>query len=162
MRQYFIDGYEVDGSGFYLSDQLNQRATCDLTVTGLSELTGNSWRKTNTPWESADFKWADDTPFPGTVSLGDEVAIYDDEYLIFAGFIKNITIYEDVPGQLFYNLSASDYTSLADKRIIAKVYTNELAGDIVNDIITILLASEGVIAGNINSGVMIKKAVFDY
>jgi hypothetical protein len=162
MRQYFIDGYEVEASGFYFSDQLNQRTTCDITVTNLSGLNGLNWRSADTAWQDTEIKWDDDIAYPATITLGDELAIYEDSDLIFAGLIKNVTVYEDAPGVLFYDLSASDFTSLADKRIIAKVYTNELAGDIVKDIIDILLVNEGVIYGTIQDGVVIKKAVFDY
>ena len=162
MRRYFVDGYEVEASGFYFSDQLNQRTTCDLTITNLLTLTGYTWLSADFAWQDANITWLDDAVYPGTVSLGDEVKVYDDDDLIFAGLIKNVTVYEDTPRLLFYDVSASDYTSLADKRIIAKVYTNELAGDIVKDIIDVVLVNEGVSYGTILDGVIIKKAVFDY
>ncbi len=61
-----------------------------------------------------------------------------------------------------HQISCTDWHFIGDKRIVAKIYTNMLAGNIVKDFITNYLAAEGVTAGTIQNGEMVSEAVFNY
>lgn len=65
-------------------------------------------------------------------------------------------------GGLIHGITCADWHYFADKRIIAKAYENTDAGDIVRDIITNYLADEGIQVGNIQAGIEIVQAVFNY
>jgi len=80
----------------------------------------------------------------------------------FSGFI-------DTPGHgkhwvgagLLHDISCMDNHYLADKRLVTKAYTNQTAGFIANDIFTDYLAAEGVVIGEIQTGPIIKEAIFN-
>jgi hypothetical protein len=61
-----------------------------------------------------------------------------------------------------HQISCTDWHNIGDRRIIAKIYTNTLAGNIVKDFITNYLAAEGVTAGTIQDGEIVSEAVFNY
>lgn len=95
---------------------------------------------------------------------GQPVAIYDpDDTLIFGGFIDSAESKRISPsGGLYHYIVCTDNHYLADKRLVAKSYQNELAGDIARDILTIYLADEGITVGEIQDGVEISEAIFNY
>ncbi|KNY24849.1 hypothetical protein [Pseudobacteroides cellulosolvens] len=100
------------------------------------------------------------------VNIGDTVffEITQNSISVYKTYCKILTIdkYEAMPGRVFYNVSAVDDSSIADKRLIAAVAENMTAGDIVRNIILPVLSADGVIAGNVQDGPIIKKAVFNY
>lgn len=97
-----------------------------------------------------------------TINNGKSFTIYDGATKIFEGIIINVKKKEPHAGFLEYTLNIADNSAIADKRIVAKVYENELAGDIVKDLITEILGLENVTQGTIQDGPTIEKAVFNY
>jgi len=92
---------------------------------------------------------------------GQPVDVYDGEELIFSGVIETAVKYKNTV-DMVHDVSCIDWHYLADKRIMAKAYENEPAGDIIKDIITTYLADEGVTEGTIQDGPIITEAVFNY
>jgi hypothetical protein len=82
--------------------------------------------------------------------------------LIFGGTIEKITEYEIGNGFIEYQISAVDYNSLADKRVVVDSVDNKNAGDIIRDSILPILAEEGITEGTIQDGPLITKAIFNY
>lgn len=80
-----------------------------------------------------------------------QVQIYDaSSYMVFSGYITNPQ--EKKPGfrsSLITQIQCVDQHFLADKRIIAATYLNQTPAQIVQDIVTTILASEGVTVGQI-------------
>jgi len=132
-----IDGeYVRVAPNWTISDKINSRTTLSITVVDLLNL--------------------------DKIDNGDEIKIIDNSEEIFVGVVRNLQKREPSPNVLEYAISAVDNSALADKRIIAKVYTAQTAGYIVRDIIAEKLGEEGVIEGVIQDGPLIKKAVFNY
>ena len=76
---------------------------------------------------------------------GSLVEIYDNDKLEFTGYTEGKPQERRLrQGVMIHSITAADGHYLADKRIIAKAYENELAGDIVKDIIIEKLADEGI------------------
>ena len=98
-----------------------------------------------------------------TFKKGQKIEVYDDDVLEFSGIIEKSVKQKVSPGNsMIHALSSIDWHRLADKRVIAKAYTEELAGDIVRDIISEKLEAEGVTIGEIQDGPLIQEAVFNY
>jgi hypothetical protein len=97
---------------------------------------------------------------------GQNVEIYDNDgtTLIFGGVIdRPVAKYMSLASNAkFHGITCADWHYFADKRIIAKVYREMYAGDIVRDIITNYLAAEGITAGDIQPGPLITEAIFNY
>lgn len=109
------------------SKSTNQRWTCSFTLID-SSLTG-----ANRPVVGQTFRLLED----GTV--------------LFSGFIDQIDE-TALPGTrvLLYACSCSSWASLLDRRVITKVYqTNRLASDVISDIMTTVLAGEGLTQLNV-------------
>ena len=135
-RTYYIAGQEVYvNSGWSISDKINTRSTLSITVID---------------------------PLSATIDEGETFQIYSDATKIFEGIILRVRRTEIFKNELSYGLDIVDNSAIADKRLIAKVYENTLAGDIVRDIITLVLGLEGVTVGSVIDGPVIKKAVFNY
>ncbi len=102
----------------------------------------------------------------GSYPRGTPVKIYDlEDVLIFAGFIDKPVQKRIAPaGGLYHQIVCTDNHYLADKRLIVKVYTGELAGDIFENIVDDYLAAEGITytADSIEDGPTIDSAVFNY
>jgi hypothetical protein len=64
--------------------------------------------------------------------------------------------------QRIWKLQCADNHFFIDKRIVARGYTNQVAGDIVKDLITNVFSSEGITAGNIDDLAVVDKMVFNY
>jgi len=81
------------------------------------------------------------------------VQIYDqNSVLAFSGYIKQPQ--EHKPGfqsSLVHTITCTDQHRLADKRVVAAAYTNKTSRDMVLDIYTNILASEGVTIGQVYS-----------
>ena len=81
----------------------------------------------------------------------------------FSGYLTSPQ--ETKPGfqpLLLTQLTAIDQHYLADKRIVATVYRNQTCGFIVQDIVTNILAAEGVTVGQIAPGAIVPVANFGY
>jgi hypothetical protein len=135
-RTYFVGNDEVlVAPGWSISDKINARSTITITI--------------------IDKKTA-------VIETGKSFTIYDGATKFFEGIIIKSASKEKYPGYLEYTLSVSDNTAIADRRIIAKVYENEFAGDIARDLIMEVLGEEGITEGIIDDGPLISKAVFNY
>lgn len=96
---------------------------------------------------------------------GDEVIVTRDSDAdrVFAGRVQGITLNVDESGNAnFATYQCGGYEVLADRRLVAEVYTNKTAGFIVDDIVTKYLAPDGVTAGTIEAGITIPRASFAY
>lgn len=95
---------------------------------------------------------------------GQPVTVIDpDTTTVFTGFIDTIRVISVSPaGGLYHSIRCMDNHYLADKRLIIKAYTDELAGDIVKNIRTDYLNDEGVTLGTIQDGLIVEEAVFNY
>lgn len=134
MRVYTVGGNQVTvrKNSLSISDKLNERTTCGFVVI--------------------------EPVF--AITKGVEVTVEDDGIIVFAGKVFKPRSAGDKSKEI--SVSCTDYSILADKRIIAEAYDNILAGDIVRDFITKYFAAEGIVAGTIQDGPTISKAVFNY
>ena len=66
------------------------------------------------------------------------------------------------PTTRIWDLQCTDNHYYVDKRIIARAYTNQTAGAIVNDLITNVFSAEGITAGTIHDLSLVDKMVFNY
>ncbi len=94
-----------------------------------------------------------------------QVAIYDQNgALAFSGYITDPK--EQQPGfarSLTHTITCCDQHYCADKRVVAATYVNRTIGYMVNDMVTNILAAEGVTVGLITDpGVAIPNATFVY
>lgn len=84
-----------------------------------------------------------------------QVQIYDQlNNLAFSGYITNPK--ERKPGfqnSLLHTITCTDQHFLADKRVVAATYSNRTCGEIVQNLVTNILASEGVTIGQIFDGI---------
>lgn len=80
-----------------------------------------------------------------------QVQIYDATgYLVFSGYVTNPT--ENKPGyqpSILTTITCADQHFLADKRILAAAYQNQTPAQIVANIVSTVLAAEGVTVGQI-------------
>ena len=142
MRKYYIDSTEVKvQKGWSINDKLNARSTAGFRVVDAGALT--------------------------TINNGDEFEIRQGEFvtpldyeIIFKGIVKEPQDYE-VAHQLQYDIRVVDNSTKAGKLTIADSWDNELAGDIVRDVIT-RLSIDGVTEGDVQDGILLQKVVSPY
>lgn len=134
MRTYTIAGQPVtvQKNSLNINDRLNERTTGSIVVV--------------------------EPPFE--ITKGMDVAISQDGADIFTGKVLKPRSSGDQVR--IVTVSCTGFAALVDKRIIAEVYGNTLAGDIVLDFIAKYFADEGIIAGDIQDGPLISRAVFNY
>ncbi|GIP38634.1 hypothetical protein J31TS4_19140 [Paenibacillus sp. J31TS4] len=137
--RFFINGAEVKVlvNSLSIDDAIGERSTASFTV------------KTDT---SVHFE------------QGQLVEIFgEDKGILYAGVIDKPTE-KRIPGQdiLMHNIQCKDQHYLADKRILAKAYEQQLAGTIIKNMIFEKLAEEGVTEGIIQDGPLVEEAVFNY
>lgn len=121
-----------------ISDNLNERSTASI---GILDKTG-SYRP----------------------QVGESVEIWDGTEQIFGGSIDDLEE-EKIPGNTalrYDSIPLVDHHQTTDRKLVAETYENEYAGNIVKDIITKYLSSDGITIGTIQDGQIIKKAVFNY
>jgi len=103
-----------------------------------------------------------------TITVGQEVLIYDGVTLIFGGTIDSYgkTYLRGSGGtssRRRYSLSCVDFNQVTDRRTAAKTYENKTVSYIVNDIVTNFLTDESITVGTISKGTtVISQAVFNY
>jgi len=97
-------------------------------------------------------------------NVGDIVKVYDGATLKWAGTIDDLpeVVLNGTSVLKYSGVPIVDYCQIADRLLVAESYEAQTAGYIVGDIITKYLASEGVTAGTIQTGITITKAVFNY
>lgn len=82
-----------------------------------------------------------------------QVSVYDKNgVLVFSGYIVNPKEQRPGPFSLLHTIQCTDQHFLADKRVVAAIYTNATPGFIVNDLLSTILAAEGVTVGLIYDG----------
>lgn len=137
MRTCTVNGQPVlVDKSWSITGKINARSTLNIKVVDLLNLSG--------------------------IEEGDSIEIYSDSTKIYSGVILSISKEEPYRGRLVYSINAVDNSALADKRVIAKVYENKTAGYIAEDLISEKLYQEGVTAGDIADGPVMRKAVFNY
>jgi len=134
MRIYKIADNEVtvQKNSLSINDKLNQRTTASFTVVE-----------------------------PGfDITKGMDVTIGQDGQTIFAGKVHKPR--ESGDKTRYVSVSCVDFSQMIDKRVIAEVYEDALAGDIVKDFIAKVFSQEGISEGTIQDGPVMSKAVFPY
>jgi hypothetical protein len=134
MRTYTIGGQSVmvKANSLNGSHSLNERATCSFVVL------------------NPEFE----------ITQGMAVVVQQDGVTVFGGLVHKPKSSGDILREV--SVSCIGFSGLADRRIIAEAYDNTAAGDIVEDFITKYFADEGVIAGDIQAGPVMSRAVFNY
>ena len=96
--------------------------------------------------------------------IGETIEIYKDSNLIFAGTIDDLPeeIIEGTYLLKYTNVPLVDFHQIADRKIVAESYENQTAGYIVNHLLINYLAAENITVGDIQAGLTISKAVFNY
>ncbi|MGH7184670.1 MAG: hypothetical protein ACREIB_00095, partial [Pseudomonadota bacterium] len=64
--------------------------------------------------------------------------------------------------KIYYEIDAVDWNAILDRRVVNQVYQNLTCGAIVQDILATVLAGEGIVAGVIQDGPVVSKAVFPF
>lgn len=97
-------------------------------------------------------------------TVGEIVEIYENEELVFAGSIDDLPEYvvEGTNVLMYQNIPIVDFHQSADRKLVAESYENRTAGFIVKDILNKFLTEEGITEGEIQDGVTVQKAVFNY
>lgn len=104
-----------------------------------------------------------DTSGAGSYLRGHPVHIFDHNYdLIFSGFIDTPEKARLGAAGLLHNIECMDNHYLADKRLVAKSYSQKTLGYIVTDLFNSYLSAEGVTIGEIQTGPTIESAIFNY
>jgi hypothetical protein len=99
-----------------------------------------------------------------SVELNQRVDIVaEDGSALFAGVVDRAPLRLFGPGgALRWEISAVDWAYTAAKRVVAKVYEEETAGDIVFDLHSRILSDEDVSLGNVETGPIVSRAAFNY
>lgn len=94
-----------------------------------------------------------------TPTINEEVKIFDGTTQIFGGLIRRFNESIETSNKVVYNIQCSDYSSMMDKLLVARVYENLS----VKDIITAMLADYAVDfnANNVLCELEIDKIVFN-
>ena len=103
------------------------------------------------------------TASTGLVASGNEIIVNMDGTRIFGGPAKVVT--EEQPynaSVFFYTVEAYCFGSYLSHHIVSAVYEDQLAGDIIKDIVDDELLSEGFTYTAVEDGPIITKAVFNY
>ena len=135
---------EINGNNVYIledwtvNNKLNARSTMEFTISDLDEAT--------------------------SVSIGQKCELKNGAILIFAGLIKSIYRYDpfETNETLYYKIVVTDYSALADKRLIAEVVETTTANIIITNYILPILAAEDVTVGVVDANLIIERAVFKY
>ena len=137
LRLTKIDSEQVFiGQDWTITDQVNARKTMSARVVALLAL--------------------------AKIDNGDVIEMTDGAEILYAGTVGDISTSEPYKNGLEYAITTLDNSALADRRRIAAVFEDTLAGDIVKASISQVLTEENVTEGTIQDGPIIKKAVFNY
>lgn len=143
-----------------IQDTLGQRNTCQFSVR-VDDGTGGAGNRLTVGELVQIIDKAGEDQIPPLVSLN---------YMLFGGLVDRIDEYtRKGTTEVIQKITLVDYNSLLDRYLVAAVYTNETAGDIVRDIFTDSLGNSASTASDLAWGVtavedgpVIRKAVFNY
>jgi hypothetical protein len=93
-------------------------------------------------------------------TVGQLVLIEEGTIKLFAGRILSKEEDYFPPNLLKYKINCIDYTRDLDKKLVVESYTNQLAGDIIKDILT--KYTTGFTTIHIQNGLTLTKIAFDY
>lgn len=138
--QFLIGG--IDRTGFYIRNSLSIEDEINARTTASFDLVDTA----------GTFH-----PEPGQV-----VQIKDNSLnLVFSGFLEEPEEHRPLGTNILqYKITCVDNQAIADRRFVNESFVNQTAGAIVTNILTTILADEGVIAGNIQTGVTLALAVY--
>jgi len=99
----------------------------------------------------------------GLISSGDEIVIENNGSRIFGGSVKIVSEEQPFNADVFYyQVEAYCFGSYLNNHIVSEVYEEQLAGDILKDIIDNYFSGEGFTYTAVEDGPTINKAVFNY
>jgi len=100
------------------------------------------------------------------IDAGDQILIRVDGTPVFGGVVEAVRLTEDTTGILWGDITAADWTALLDRHVVAGAYENDLAGDIVKNILTSSAVSttneESIATTLVADGPTVKSASFNY
>jgi hypothetical protein len=125
---------------------------------------------------AADVRWEDHLDGRGQLSLrfsdvvggfvpldGQEILVLEDGVRRFGGMLlepeETATPAND---RLVFSCRAAEFSSICDRHLIAKAYTNQTLKAIVLDIVTQEMSDEGISTTGVETGPTIQKAVFNW
>jgi len=91
----------------------------------------------------------------------DGLALFTTGTPIFAGYVTEASPARE-KSSVFYDVTATDYSRIADYRITSFVAYNKTAAQIITDHLLTILTEEGVTLGTIDTGATITKCVMPY
>ncbi len=104
-----------------------------------------------------------------SVELGHEVIFDHTVGRIFGGHIEEIrTVNVGVTDVLTYEVVCRDYSAAAERKVVPRVFEDpadpptQTAGDIVTKLHSEFLASDGITLGDVESGPVIDRAIFNF
>lgn len=132
--------YEILMGTFSIEDTIEARSTCSFEI--------------------------DDPAAAYSFRRGMEVTVKDSTTgeVIFGGVVES-AISRVLPGgagYLQHEVTCADNHYFADKRIVAKTFSNKTAGEMVEEILADILAAEGITEGEIQAGPTWDAKIFDY
>ena len=133
-------GYAVEFSSLSISERLAERSTASLAV------------------------WDLNGTLPA-IAEGMPITVKDPEArTVFDGYVAVPASTRPNPGDtpIRWQLDCVDFHYLADRRLVADAWASSFLGDIVDDIITNVLAAEGITAGTIATGPLLAEVVMAY
>lgn len=97
-------------------------------------------------------------------SIGQTVTLTDGATTYFGGTIDSIDeqAFDESSSGLVYDVTCVDYSQIADRRLVVKLYENTAAGTIAINMVTNYLTGEGVTTTNVITGPTVVKALFNY
>lgn len=102
-------------------------------------------------------------PTSALVTIGNEVTISLDGSPVFGGNAKIVKTKQPNNALVwFHTVEAYGYIDHLNNHLVAEVYENQFSGDIIKDLVTNYLSGEGYTTTNVNDGLVISKAVFNY
>lgn len=138
MRELYVDGRKVLFSpNWSVNSRINARTTASFTIPIVH---------TNTDIE---------------IDTGDDVKLYNNSELLFAGIVNDVQRSLN-RSTLEWSISCVDYSILADKILVYRTYKDKTLVEIISDLIEKFFGTEGITAGDIANGIVVKKAVFNY
>lgn len=133
-----------------------------LTINGEQVLIEPSWSINNKINARSTMSFVIVDVLNATVTTGASVEFTNDTEILFSGIIQSISKSEEVQNKIFYDIQCIDNSALADKRCVVCSVEDITCRDLIIDYILPILAEDGVTEGNIEEGVLISKAVFNY
>ena len=93
---------------------------------------------------------------------GQEVLISQDSSFLFGGTIRSVERFRIGPGDDGFKIKCKDFSSLIEKRLVNKVFSQQLAGDIIKDINTNFILDSRVTVQNVEDGPVIDFIGFNF